>query len=333
VEIPPAEQTLAEWAVAALQAIGVSAAPVDPATPAQDLLGPDVAPAFLSGSCLPVPLRDLAAELVQQLSRAALTLLGHVCRAATHPEYAVAGDDAILLQQRLRALASLDAQVSPGLDSYGARPVFRINPGAAEKTVLSDIREQLRRFRRRFGLPERRLHAAKFSFYFAAWDLREGLAGAGYDPARERPFLEAAVTLKAPVETVVSRYKSAFALVTGHPFTPALWARLFFLPRVHPAFLGSGAGPAATARKTQDRVRRPVPESALGPHGARGLETESAVPGDAALSDLVMDLDRLIDAGLSDAEIAEALPDVLGRAVRPRDVAYYRERRAEFGGG
>jgi hypothetical protein len=104
-------------------------------------------------------------------------------------------------------------------------------------------------------------------------------------------------------------------MITGHEFSPDLWWRLFG-PLQFPEMSDDSTAvlSAPLRRRLLSPVRRPVPESIVSP---RRKEDESRASGivecgatahdDVDLQTLVMDLEELVDKGLSDEEIAEKL--------------------------
>jgi hypothetical protein len=148
--------------------------------------------------------------------------------------------------------------------------------------------------------------------YLAAWDLREGWRGDHYDSSQEQTLREIARRFQAPVSTAANRYRSAFRLIVGHDYSPALWARVLGALKVS-EWLDPQELPRRTLRRPwRERQPRAVPESVLQAPGAGPGRTgllDSAGVSEAKIDyvDLVLDVQQLLAEGRSNAEIAAAL--------------------------
>ena len=131
---------------------------------------------------------------------------------------------------------------------------------------------------------------------------------------------------------MANRYRSAFEMIAGHPFTPELWWRLFG-PLKFSELLGGLAATlsAPVLHHLRTPARRPVPDSRVSPqtdqeHTVGITEGGSPVRDDIKTIDLLIDLRDLIGRGLSDEEIAQRLD-----LKNPKVVAYFRLRADDFG--
>lgn len=310
----PPEQRLLRWSAALiLGAIGVTGEPVDPATSADALLGQHPDPAFLAGSVQPMTLRSVVAMLISALPPAERSFVGHLLSVSAEPEYAEAGDDTQATAQKRKAQALLARTPSTALDSCPDAPLFFVHVGASSRSITRDVQDQARRWKQRRGFGERRAHTDKLPTYLAVWDRREGWVQGGYELSRERPFADIAAELGEPLSTVVNRYRSAFEMVTGHPFAPELWCRLF-VPLKYAMACGDPTVvfSASTRHRLQSPVRRPVPDSVVSPptdqaHTSGTVERISAVSDSTELTDLLIDFKEMVGRQVPDGEIARRL--------------------------
>ncbi|MBA3313750.1 MAG: hypothetical protein H0T47_10740 [Planctomycetaceae bacterium] len=319
--LPPLMTFATRTASLILAGIGVADALPDPATPYDEL----------TGSVQPVTLRSLATLLLNTLPERELELVGHLFRSVVLPDNAIDGDDEHETLRRTEVMTQLDQVQIAALDSLPLTPLFHIHLGASGRTVTSDVERLLSEWRRRLGLPERRVPVQRLGDYLRVWDLREGWTGSGYDRAAELSLTEIARQLKASRSTVFSRYAEAFRMVTGHPFSPARWFQTFGLYKLNKWLSPSADCVTAPRRRTGDISSRPVPEGILAPPSKEGhrtgfIESLTAIGGkdEREVADLGMDLEDLTRRGFSDAAIAAELE------LEESDVVWLRERLCEF---
>lgn len=107
--------------------------------------------------------------------------------------------------------------------------------------------------------------------------------------------------------TVHHRYRSAFELITGHPYSPPVWLRVFGPEKL--SGFAEVVGRVAARRPHRSRTPRAVPESVVTPVQASSgfVQTNSTVFSDEAFSDVLMDLRELSNQGLTNEEIGERL--------------------------
>jgi hypothetical protein len=164
-------------------------------------------------------------------------------------------------------------------------------------------------------IPERRrIDPAKLDAYLAAWDAREGFTEGRYDAALEQRFRAAAVTLREEIPTLQNRHRSAFFLITGHDYTPELWATLFL-----PLKLPARSAPWRRSKHRSESVPLGGAPEVIGdaPAGQSG-------GGDAEWNELEADIRTLIGMGRTDAEIVAELE--LRSDMAEKLVAYFRGR-------
>lgn len=323
---------LRQAAMLILGAIGITGEPVDPSTGFEEIVGSDADPAFLAGSVQPITLRSVVTMLIHALPAAERVVVGAILTTSGSAEYARDGDDSEQSQQKLQAMSQLMQIASQPLDSCADAPLFYIHLDASQRTIASDLEEQVRRWKRRRGISERRIHTRKLQSYLDVWDRREGWTGGGYEWAEEHSFMQISRQLRASLSTVVNRYRSAFQLITGHEFSPALWWRLFGPVKFSTLFQNpADALSRSVRRRLQSPVRRPVPDSVVTPRSQEGsgdggiVNLGSAVCDDVTLVDLRLDLEDLISRGLSNEEIARRLG-----VDSPEAIAQVRGRLDEF---
>ena len=116
---------------------------------------------------------------------------------------------------------------SPTLDSCFEIPLFFVHLGASQRSILRDMEDQVRHWKACRELGTSKVHTANVADYLKVWDLREGWRpGGGYDRSKELTFAEVGRRLRSgSISTVANRYRSAFEMITGHPFKPDLRLR------------------------------------------------------------------------------------------------------------
>lgn len=327
----PAQLLLRQAAMQMIGAIGVTGEPVDPAKSFEELGGCDLDPAFLSGAIQPMTLRSVAVMLTRLLPASERAVLGAILTTSASDEYALDGDDADRSFQKIAALCRLAQLASPAMDSYPDTPLFYVHLGASQRTIVQAVKEQVRRWKQRRGITERRVHTSKLQSYLDVWDQREGWTGSGYQRSREHSFTEIMRQSKQSLSTIANQYTSAFQMITGRKFSPSLWWRLFGPLKLSELFVDRAEILSRPIRRHQQSpVRRPVPESVVAPvlqdaPGSGMVEEGSAVTDDLTLSDLRLDLKDFFNRGLSDEEIARRF------GVRdPDEFAYAQARLSEF---
>jgi hypothetical protein len=305
--------------------IGVFGEPVSPATPAMEITGNN--PSFLTGSVQPLTMRHLVSTILTGLPPADRAVVGSLLLNSGSAEYHAADNPP---GQPPRALAELDqlAQTpSAALDSCPEAPLFYIHLGASGRSIVADMKDQVRRWQKKRGLTPSKVQTAKLPKYLEVWDLREGWTGSAYDRSQELKFSEIERRLKRGLSTVVSQYLSAFEMIVGHAFSPDLWVRVFGPVWFAPLF-GDPVQvySTPTRRRLSSPTRRPTPDTKVSKAAADSrmagvVERETAIAGKSAEIDLLIDLRDLMARGWSDAEIAAEL-----ELADPKLVAYYRDR-------
>jgi hypothetical protein len=179
-------------------------------------------PPFSNPQARPVSYIALAAKLLLELPTATRKQVGRILAGDTwETEGEPAGAN----------LAAGLASLLRIADPFMERPLpelLYISPEASEKGVQDAARSVVAHYRSQSEAPVmRRLAEAQLEEYLAVWDLREGWVNGHYDWKRTMRFRELAVALNTPEGTVKNRYRAAFRYITGHDYTPDLFAALF----------------------------------------------------------------------------------------------------------
>ena len=301
----PQQRALEEAAVLILLGIGVSGDPPAPGSSPESLGAGGLGQAWESGAVAPVTFRGLVGLLLADLPPELLVQVGRLLQECGTA--AGQGPD-----EKYRFLTDLYALRHSVLDAFPGRPVVGVNIDAPQRTITQAMEQFTRRWKEQQGIPERRRRDDKLDDYLVMWDLREGWQGDHYDSGHERTLREIAREARVPFSTAANRYRSAFRLIVGHDYSPALWARVVGSLKVS-EWLGPDELPRRALRRPwRDRWRRAVPESALqapgaGREAAGLLNTVGVSDTETAYVELVLDIQDLQAAGRSNAEIAAAL--------------------------
>jgi hypothetical protein len=220
----------------------------------------------------------------------------------------------------LRDLALLQ---HPDLDK-DLKGLVRFNENASVRSVLAAAERVIKEQKLRLGLGETRQRDDVLDGHLKVWDLREGWTGGGYDGSRERRLLDIALDLSEILPTVQSRYRAAFERVTGHPYNPNLWLKLFFRPGVK-----GGMSKRWTWRRKKTK-RPPDPSQGDGATGREGdARLGEPVTDERKYKDLLADLRELIEKGKQNPEIIAALNMSMSEDDANQVIDYFRNRRAD----
>jgi hypothetical protein len=325
----PYSVLLGQVAAEILLAIGVSGDPPSTTASFEALGASQLSKAWLDGAVAPLTYRALATQLAE-LPRAARLEVGAKLLAScdpvdTHREEDEAEHKCILIRQLL-------AVSEPALDALPSRAIVGINLYAPQRGIDRAIRQWVGEMKKEHGIPERRRRPDKLERYLQVWDLREGWAGAGYDPAAEQSFAQIATEVGTPLATVADQYASAFESLCGHPYTFDNWLKLFSVLKVTTQF-----GPTCLLRRrVNPSPRRPQPvkqvtESTLGggkeDHDGGLLAGLAIAPpsGTAEDRETIEHIEHHIKLGHDDDEILKDLDAVDVSAMR-EVIGYFRKR-------
>jgi len=210
-------------------------------------------------------------------------------------------------EKKMGALRQLAQQNDPSLDSYVDLPVLTISPSASLRALHRDLPGALQPWREGTDAGDHRDRTGNYPGYLRVWDLREGWRNGRYDNDTEMRLRDVAEQLHLSRGTVHHRYRSAFELITGHPYSPPVWLRVFGPEKL--SGFAEAVGRVASRRPHRSRAPRDVPESVItSAQASSGLvQTNSTISGNETFSDLLMDLRELVDQGLTNEEIGERL--------------------------
>ena len=300
-----AQGELEKSAVLVLLAIGVSGDPPPPGASAASLGRGGLSPAWDRGAIAPLTFRGLVGLLLASLSPEALVQVGQFLLTAGQP--AENGQ-----QHTYQALLELQRLPHPALNTLPNRPVFGVNVNAPSRVILEAVEQQVRQWKQQQDVPERRRRDDKLDEYLLVWDLREGWAEDHYDGSREQTLRQIATQQGIPLSTVANRYRSAFRLIVGREYAPALWARVMAPVKLHPWLVPEALPRRTLSRPWRDRQPRLVPAAVLHPPGDSAganpvLNTAGISQNEIACAELVWDIQSLIACGRSDAAILAEL--------------------------
>lgn len=303
----PSHQIYGALATQILLGIGVSGDPPDPSLTIDDLGVRQLGEAWIGGAVAPATFRTMASMMIMDLpSHAQIQLAILLAESAGHKE----GD----VMSRFVTLNKLMNANEEGLDAAPVRPFVGINLDAPQKAITDAIATLVRRWKGEQGITESRRRPEKLSNYLRAWDLREGWTGEGYDVQRELPFVRVAAEMGSPLETAVSRYRSAFRLLSGYGYDIDIWIRLFAVLKLAERFgLRSLRRRRVLHERRSGGTLKMIPETILS--SGSGMDGQSMLAGHADLGvqtateliDLRLDVEELHNRGLSAEKIVEAL--------------------------
>jgi hypothetical protein len=318
----PVQRGLEQSAALILQTIGVTGSPPAPGAGPDELDMGSLSQAWESGAVAPLTFRGLVGMLLADLPPELLVQVGGLLAECG----AGAEHDTARKHQFLTRLYDLK---HAALDAFPRRPVVGVNIDAPQRVITKAVEQLVRECKEKQGIQETRRRDDKLDEYLSVWDLREGWGTDHYDGAQEQTLREVARRLQLPLSTVANRYRSAFRLITGHDYSPELWARVLGCLKVL-EWLDPEELPRRTLRRPwRSRQRQPVAESVVQPpdHGRempRLLNTAGVSDGELGFVDLVLDIQDLIRQGRSNAEIIAAVE--LFSPAANEVIDYFRER-------
>ena len=293
-----ARQMMANGAAVMLMYIGVSTQNVSPSTEYADLAEENV-PGWMAGSVHPISFRGILGLLLAHLPPTAIREVVEVFElaASLHAEEGVGTVEALL---RLRTLSD------DIFNQYSDELIVCLSPTASVRQLQADISSAVESFRSRRSISPQRNREDRYEDYLRVWDLREGWVSGEYRADHEHRFEQIATELQESISTVHNRYRSAFELITGHPYSPELWFRVFAPLKVSNVNLGK-ISEITLRRPSTSRVRREVPESIVCPavDGPSLSTSRPDVPENDQLIDMLIDMGQFVAEGLSNEDIAD----------------------------
>jgi hypothetical protein len=293
-------------AVQILAGIGISqsVAPINPKAGVDAFESTTLGAAWAGGAVAPATFRTLAGMLLVALPPPQRAELGRLLTESS--EY-----DSRDSRQMAGIYDRFANLIDPVWSGFPAAPVLSINLQMPQRAISEAVEQLVRQWKDERGIPERRRRDDRLDDYLAVWDLRDGWLDGEYFGSREKTFQAIGQALHIPVPTATGRYGSAFRLIAGHEYTPALWIRLMgplnILNAVDPSSLG-----LLCRRPWRSPNRRPVTESVLlpgrtEPESAAFLTAAAVTESDIASVDLALDIQSLLKAGRNDDEILREL--------------------------
>jgi hypothetical protein len=282
--------------------------PPDPREEFTKLGMASVGSGWQNGAVAPAMIRTFAHMLLVVLPKEERSQLGRLLNESAEYD----SNDKSQMYAIHQRLANLSGEV---WDSFPDAPIVSINLQASQRSITEALETLVRRWKQERGIPEMRRRDDKLDEYLTVWDLREGWAGGAYDGSREKTFKEITAELKVPLQTVVTRYQSAFKILTGHDYRPELWIRLFGPIKLSRLNDPDGTCRLSRYRPWRSRNLRPVAESVLLPGRREGddpkfLACAGITPSDVGLIELQIDVQTLIERGDADNQIQQNLdPD------------------------
>jgi len=303
----PTERMLEDGAVIILQSIGVaeSAVPDDPHLGPEALGSHDFGGVWTSGAVAPAMLRTLAVILMGALPASQRGQLGALL--SESEKYASQDDEQ--MTEIVRRLLRLP---DDAWNSFPDIPFISINLEQSQRAITDAVEALVRQWKEQRNIAERRRRDDKLDLYLRAWDAREGWVGGEYDATREMTFQQIARETGDGIDTVISRYRTAFKYLSGHEYTPALWLRLMG-PLKLSRYRGSQAGQGSVMhRPWRSPKPRPVAASVLLPgrkeyDGQGFLAAAGVTSSDIDLVEMMIDIETLVARGQSNSEIIDSL--------------------------
>ncbi len=319
------EKLIGEAAILILRLIGVVSDPPPPGTTFEEI--DDSAPSspWRQGAISVITFRGLVGAMIKELPRDSRAAIGDFfIKSASGAE-----DETPLLY---KAISDLVAFKDPSLDKTPVAPIIGINVHAPVQTIVQNVESITKSWKAQLGITEHRRRDDKLPAYLEVWDLREGWAGNGYDRHKEKTFAQIVADLGEPITTVVNRYRSAFRYITGHEYRPDLWARLFGMFKTS-EIVSSQVPNRTLLRPWKSPKKREVPETVVAPkrptdHRGSFLENMAIVQDMRRSSELIMDVQTLLDKGYDSQRIAEELEIAVPEAI---DIIEYLRQRHDEG--
>jgi hypothetical protein len=278
-----------------LATLGVSGDPPPPSATAEVLGMTGLDGAWVGRAVAPTTFRTMTALMLDVLPRDAKL---HV--AVLLAESAGAhGDDGgppdtlakLDLLTRLRAIDDVT------LDAVPDAPIIALNLRAPQRSIARAVEGLVREWKGKRKIGERRRRDEALGEYLRVWDLREGWAGDHYVVAN------IAEVPSKPVSTVATRYRSAFHLISGHPYDFAAWTKLFRANK-----LAAPSAPASIGRRRSRMRSRADGRGEERPRSVRAVpESIIARDGDGSFVDRLATVGPAEDDTLLSGDIADLI--------------------------
>jgi hypothetical protein len=307
------EIDVAQCAFSLLTRIGVSRADYSPCMEFDEIALSGPTQGWLVGGIQLQTYRQLLGLLIAGLPPEALESAGQLLAHASQNSE----------QGRFEALYRLSTQKDERYDQHTGHPIVRISSNLSANVLSDDVSGFIDQWRGPQS-SERRMRTDKYDEYLAVWDRHEGWNAGRYDVLAEQPFPKIAQEMGITTSTAFNQYRSAFEMISGHPYSLTTWIQLFGNSKWSPDVVGEFAK-AVTKR----RAGMPIAsESAAIPlarvdrsHPNDMRINSKQLSTDIAVASLTMDIESLISDGRSDEEICKEL-----ELKNPEIVAAFRSR-------
>lgn len=294
----PLETLFGQAAVMTLAAIGVSGDPLSPSASHNELQFGQLGTAWKDGAVAPVSYRGMAGDLLTSLPPDTRRTLG---------ELLIASADAAEVENRFGFILRLMTWPDKSLDAIPRRPIIGVNVQSPQRAIVEAVESLVTQWKQAAGVDEVRRRDDVLPLYLRAWDLHEGWHGDHYEIEREKSFRDMARELHIPPRTAVSRYHTAFEIITGEKYSFANWVNTFSaIKLVQFSGIKSLRRHKLPGTKRQRGSRRPVPVSAIEkpkPGKAGILELQRSSENAMEAVELFIDVTSLIEKGWSDEKI------------------------------
>lgn len=285
-------------AATTLNLIGVYGAAPDPRLELDELDEQVLSGSWLSSSLTRVTLKSLIGRLLVALSPADFS---RIMRDLSEAMESGDGEE----RQRLAGLLALQ-KLDESLDRTVPELLVSINPEIANGLIQREIGTLLDEWRIHHKIEVGRDRSDKFPSYFEVWDSREGWEKGVYFSEKERTLREVAETLEISEANANSRYRRAFELITGYPYSPVMWVRFMGIVKLSQSSV-EALGRIARRRPLRSRTPRDVPESVVSPsEGTQGIISGLSLEvskENEELRDLMIDISQKLESGMSNEEI------------------------------
>lgn len=232
-----------------LQMIGVSGEPIDPALSFENIDDGSLPLAAYQGALWPLTYRNLVELMATHLSSAERNIAAHLLyvdpRLTTVEELSE-----VQSIMNSKDLIFFDVEV-PGRH-------VSLNPHSATRAITDEARSIVKGLKAGQVIPPSRRRNDDILKYLRVWDLREGWLNGRYDALAERTFHEIAKVDKIPMSTLVTRYQSAFRLITGHEYTLDCWLKIFGSPKIRASSARKEFARLSFERSNSDHQRQQV---------------------------------------------------------------------------
>ncbi len=302
----------------------------DPATEFNKLDGPASEWAY-PNSVRPLLVRDMICILLRALPREDAKQAARLLAAVDDGE-AIEGDDESRSLLRGALIQSTMTMTSDAFLTIVDAPFFSVLVECSQRQIEADLSTHVKRLREQRKITESRVQVAKMKVYLDTFDAVEGWLNGRFQLDQMRTIRDASTFLKARPSTVWTRYREAFRLLTGHPYTFELWFRVLAMFKIAQSQLN--AEPQSfkeLARRSEQYSRgrarderKPIPESVIAGTSESAnelLRHIDATQSNTQLTDLRLSLEEAFASNASDLEIAKQLGFPEAFIARCREMA------------